>query len=54
LEEGEERVLDVVLDYLEDAKDVVSEMNYAFANYNEKAGEKPKEILRFSYDIISV
>jgi len=54
LEEGEEFVLDVVLDYLEDAKDVVSEMNYAFANYNEKAGEKPKEVLRFSYDIISV
>ena len=53
LEEGEEFVLDVVLDYLEDAKDVVSEMNYAFANYNEKEGEEAKEVLRFSYDIDS-
>jgi hypothetical protein len=54
LEEGEEFVLDVVLDYLEDAKDVVSEMNYAFANYYEEEDKGAKEVLRFSYDIISV
>ena len=57
LEEGEEFVLDVVLDYLEDAKDVVSEMNFYLTEYYEneiEEGGKPKEVLRFSYDIISV
>jgi len=54
LQEGEEFALDVVLDYLEDAKDVVSEMNYAFADYYEEEDKGAKEVLRFSYDIISV